>query len=171
MKICLIDGEGTVVAALSDSNTGSVAFYKLKYNTIKKAKSPHNFLIKCMLYLRWNYFITGNFKGIVEIWNTKDLNSIHEQTIHSNAITKIEVSPCGKFFVTASTDYSVVIMELETKGIITKVNLYSAVKILLYLKISSFLLIYCTRGFKICNLSTSDTNIIIQTKSIIKIAI
>ena len=167
-QICLINGEKTVVAA---QENGLVSFLPMKFLKSQeespwKATSSHNSPICCICFVKnEKYFITGSFNGMVDIQPTKQLKSLYEIKAHSNKIVKIEVSPCGKYFVTASYDSTVIIWNFKTRSIIKKLKFDQSVLSLHYFTKSNFLVILCFDTIQLHDLGTSQTNLVLKIKA------
>ena len=173
-QICLMNGENTVVAAQINGLVSFLAIplFLLDNESTKKAQSFSSSDISCICFTQnENFFITGSFNGTVEIWATKDLKRIHELKAHTGLIRKIEVSPCGMYFGTASDDFTLIIWNLKSKCIFKKLEINESVSSLHFFKRSNFLLILSSRCYQLYNLITCKTNLLMKKKPLNMISI
>ena len=162
-SICLIHQDDVLVTA----SCRIVRFCSPKskiYDEIITGRSEVIWSMK--FYGSENFFILGYSEGTVQIWQKNNLKLIFESKKHTMPVNTIDVLPDYKKFVTASTDRSIIIWDLDKLSIIRAISYKRPVLGAYFMGSCNSLILCFDIQIGLMNLNTFLSKIIVSPKVI-----
>jgi serine/threonine-protein kinase len=110
---------------LAGGRSGAVWFEPEPGQEPRAAESRHKAAIYAAA-MRDGRAVTGDAEGHVEVWDVNPRTSLDLPLAHSKAVTAVALAPGGKRAVTASVDRTIAVWDLESRALVTRIDLASS---------------------------------------------